>query len=354
MTDDVAIAKRAFEPLVAAASGNPRALLAMAAKALHREDDVRCYQLVQEALSLAEGDSELMAMGADLLARSVPSWHVRMMNDGPRNQAFQDAIERAVAPGAKVLDIGTGSGLLSMMAARAGAQSVHTCEMHPVLAEVATGIIASNGFADRVTVHAINSRKLDPEADLGGPADVVVAEIVGDDLICEEVLPSMRDAVRRLARPGAKFIPRGGEIRVALAHYANADKADFSTLCGFDVSAFNRLQPSRLSVKVGDPALVVRGEAISLFDFAFDTADVQGERAEAELVANGGPVNGVIQWFRLTMDDVAQFENGPDQCDSSSWGWKFFRFAEALDLQPGQRVAVSASVAGNRLRVWQA
>jgi type III protein arginine methyltransferase len=353
MKDDSAIAERAFEPLVAAASGNPRALLALAAKALHRHDDGRCFQLVQDALALAPDDAELAALGADLIARSIPGWHVRMMHDEPRNLAFQKAIERAVTPDAKVLDIGSGSGLLAMMAARAGAQAVHTCEMHPVLAEVAAGIISANGLADRVTVHAMISSKLDPQADLGGPVDVVVAEIVGDDLVCEEVLPSMRDAVRRLARPGAKIIPRGGEIRVALAHYTNFEQSSFTDICGFDVSGFNRLRPARVSVKVSDPALVVRGEAKSLFDFAFDTADVQEARATADLVATGGPVNGVVQWFRLTMDETAKFENGPGMCTSSSWSWKFFPFADEIDAQAGQRVAVSASVAGHRLRLWR-
>ncbi|MEL7220183.1 MAG: 50S ribosomal protein L11 methyltransferase [Bacteroidota bacterium] len=44
------------------------------------------------------------------------------------------------------MDIGTGSGLLAMMAARAGAQEVVACEMNPLLAEAASQIVEQNGF----------------------------------------------------------------------------------------------------------------------------------------------------------------------------------------------------------------
>src|SRR5205807_9885921 len=50
----------------------------------------------------------------------IPPWHFVMMNDGARNAAYDAAIRRAAA-GKRVLDIGTGAGLLAMMAARAGA-----------------------------------------------------------------------------------------------------------------------------------------------------------------------------------------------------------------------------------------
>lgn len=59
------------------------------------------------------------------------------------------AIEAAV-PGKVVLDIGTGSGLLAMMAARAGAARVIACEMNAAVAETARRIIAANGLADRM------------------------------------------------------------------------------------------------------------------------------------------------------------------------------------------------------------
>lgn len=353
MDSDRALMNKAFDPLVAAAQGNPKALLGLAEQARLNGDFGRCVELVKDALAAGSGDAEMTSLGRTILARLVPGWHFPMMRDEARNQAFLRAIERAVKPGMKVLDIGSGSGLLAMMAARAGAGHVHTCEVNLVIAEAAREIVSRNGFADRITVHMCNSKKLDPATDLGGPADLVVSEIIGKDLVCEEVLPTMRDAVRRLARPGARFIPQGGEIRVALAHFADLERNRAGDACGFDLSPFNRLMSARITARANDPELSLRSDPVSLFEFDFTTADHQEERAEMELVATGGAVNGIVQWFRLQMDAVESYENAPGPDSLPSWGLGFIPFDRSRDMAAGERLAIAASVAGNRLRIWQ-
>lgn len=354
MESDIVLARRAFEPLVAAAKGNARALIALAGEALRNGDHKRCHELAQEALRLNPDDREVVSEARTLIARMVPGWHFPMMRDEIRNQAFKDAIERAVRPDMKVLDIGSGSGLLAMMAARAGACEVHSCELNPIIADTAMQIVRNNGFAEQITIHACNSLRLDPVTDLGGPADLVISEIIGKDLVCEEVLPSMRDAVRRLAKPGAQFIPRSGEIRVALAYFARLDDRKVGETCGFDLSAFNQLQPARFNVQVNDPSLAVRGETAELFSFDFSAAEAPADSASLELVASGGMVNGVVQWFRLQMDDFGSFENFPGPHSSRSWALIFFPFAVTIETDPGDRIGVVASVAKNFLRIRQA
>lgn len=354
MSSDKALAKRAFEPLIAAARGNARALLALADQARQNGDARRCHELAQDALALSPNDPAIDYGVRLLLARMVPGWHFPMMCDEIRNRAFQDAIERAVRPDSKVLDIGSGSGLLAMIAARAGAREVHSCEMNPAIAAVATQIVRSNGYADRITIHSSNSRNLDPVTDLGGPADLVISEIIGKDLVCENVLPSMRDAVTRLAKPGAQFIPRSGEILIALAHHDRLDERKVGEACGFDLSPFNRLSATRINVQVNDPSLELRGETASLFSFDFASAEAPSDSASLDLVATGGPVNGVVQWFRLQMDEHGAFENHPGPESSRSWALLFYPFAKPIDLAAGDRVSVAASIAKNVLRLWQA
>lgn len=354
MLDDATLISLAFDPLVAAAKGNARALVALAEQARRSGDLLRCRQLGQDALELAPDDPEIAFEVRAMFARTVPEWHFPMMQDTVRNAAFQGAIERAVRPDTKVLDIGSGSGLLAMMAARAGAADVHSCELNPIIAAVARQIVQQNGFDGQVTIHACSSRKIDAEADLGGRADLVISEIIGKDLVCEEVLPSMQDAVKRLAKPDARFIPQGGQIRVALAHYSKLDKDRLGEASGFDLSAFNQLSPARFNVPVSDPELELRGEVADLFTFDFASPNPWTDRATRELVATGGRVHGVVQWFRLQMDETGSFENEPGPDSSPSWALIFFPFGEPIETKPGDRIRVAASIAKNLLRIRQA
>ena len=103
-------------------------------------------------------DARLML--AQLHKSAVSAWHFPMMNDRPRNEAFDEAIRSVVESGDLVLDIGAGSGLLSMMAARAGAQKVVACELVEDLAMMARDITAANGFEGQINIVHSESQAL--------------------------------------------------------------------------------------------------------------------------------------------------------------------------------------------------
>ncbi len=342
-----------FEALVDAAGANARALMTIAYRARRTAWRGRAIQVAANALALAPGDPALAAIARAIRTANVPKWHFPMMRDAPRNAAYAAAIARAVQPGMRVLDIGAGSGLLSMMAARAGAGEVVGCELDPVIAEVAREVVAANGLDGQVTILNRHSTAIDAQSDLGGGADVIVSEILGKDLVCEGVLPSLRDAAQRLLKPGGRMIPAAGHIRVALAEWPRWDDAAVGEECGFDLFAFNRLLPPGMSVAVGDPTLQLRSEAATLLSFDFSATEGQMMAGVVELAGTGGRVNGVVQWIGLQMDERGWFENRPHPCSTSSWVAVFHGFTEPLDVQTGDRVRIAGRVIDDRLLVWR-
>ncbi len=312
----------------------------------------RAAELADRARFLEPDDPEVGLIAADIIAQTIPSFHIQMMRDAPRNAAFEAALRRNVRPGIRVLDVGSGSGLLAMMAARAGATDIWSCELQAPVAAVAKEIVADNGFADRITILAKHSDEIDAGADMGGLADLVVAEIISSDIVSEQVLPSMRDVVRRLARPGARLIPRRAEIRVALAQWDDLDQQYVGDICGFDLSPFNRLVKREFHLPVDSNSLSLSGPSQALFSFDFAVQDQGADYTQILLESDGRPANGVVQWIYLQMDETGSYENRPGQGAGSSWDAYFHPLAGPITPAPGTTISVAATHRGNRLRLW--
>lgn len=347
------LARAAFEPMVAAATGDGRKLAALALMAHTIGLKPRSYPLAREAQALAPDDADVASMTRELIAGDVPGWHFYMVLDDARNEAFEAAIKRAVTPDSRVLDIGAGTGLLAMMAARAGARSVVSCEMNPAIADVATEIVALNGYADRVRVVSRKSTELDAEADLGGRVTLIVSEIVSNNLLAEDVLPTMADAVARLLAPGGRMIPESGQIVVSLADWDGYGRDGMGDVAGFDMRPFNRLEQTPLRLKVGDRGIALRGEPADMFDFDFRTGGPwPAQRHGVDLVADGDYINGVIQWIRLQVDARTTYENRPTPETMSNWAALFVPFEREIAPPPGTKIRVEGAHDGNRVRIW--
>lgn len=343
----------AWEGLAARAAGDPDSLATLARTACSAGRFDRAYALARVAREAAPGNPEIHAATAWPLTAGVPRWHVQMLKETARAEAYAEAISRAVKPGMRVLDIGAGSGLLAMLAARAGAGHVFTCEANPAIADVATDIVARNGWAGRVTVIPKHSTSLDVDADLGGPVDLLISEVIASPLLGEGVLATVADARKRLLRPGAPMIPVRGEVRVALASWDRLGSGEIREMAGFDLSLFNRLVAEPRRLKPDDPGLMLMGPAATLFDFDFREApaDAQG-RGEVMLTASGGVANGVVQWIRIRLDDQVTYENTPGTVEQSAWFYSFYPFATPRRLAPGDVVRVEGRHSSDMVWLW--
>ena len=291
--------------------------------------------------------------GGSALQARVERWHFAMVNDHRRNDAYEAAIRTAVAragQGSRVLDIGSGSGLLGLMAARAGAEGVTGVERVGALAECARAVAGANGLDGRVQIVHAESTEVAPEALAGGRrADLLVSEILDDGLLGEHVLPSVADARARLLAPGAPVIPSaatvwaaaiecrpGGEPLVAPAACGPQEPP----LSGLDLGPYSELfraEPgSYASIRLDRVPHVERTGAFRALDFDFEgpltdppagagAEDVKGGAAAAAArfrrsrevrvpVTRAGPVNAVAFWFTLHLLRPEAPEEASDLC----------------------------------------
>jgi protein arginine N-methyltransferase 1 len=142
--------------------------------------------------------------------RAPLSYHARLLGDLSRMDAYERAIRRLVKPGDVVLDVGCGTGILAMLAARRGAR-VHAVESMPV-AELARELVARNGLD--VQVHRADVRELAPVE----PVDLVVSDFLGCFLVDDGMLDAIAAGSRWL-KPGARFCP--SEVRLLVAPVAD-------------------------------------------------------------------------------------------------------------------------------------
>src|SRR6266496_1606442 len=139
--------------------------------------------------------------------------HRTMICDRVRTEAFQRAIDSVVRPGDIVLDVGAGSGILSVFAARAGAARVYAVERTSA-AVLAQELAAANGVAEIVRV--IHGDVTDVE--LPERVDVIVSEWLGGFGIDEGMLVPVIVARDRWLKPGGVMIPRLVMAWAALVH----------------------------------------------------------------------------------------------------------------------------------------
>ncbi|MDP2325932.1 MAG: 50S ribosomal protein L11 methyltransferase, partial [Gammaproteobacteria bacterium] len=135
--------------------------------------------------------------------------HIAMLNDRERTGRYLEAIRATVRPGDVVVDMGTGSGVMAVAAAQAGAARVYAIEATGI-AKAALRIFEANGVADRITLVEGYSTQIElPER-----ADVLISEVIGNEPLGEKILECTADAVRRFLKPGARMIPLRLQVMV--------------------------------------------------------------------------------------------------------------------------------------------
>ncbi len=260
----------------------------------------------------------------------VPRWHFEMLNDEQRNAAFQDALTRAITPETTVLDIGSGTGLLAMMAARAGAQETFTCEMVPTLAELTRDIIEQNRLTDRIVTLAKKSTSVVIGHQMMRKANLLVTETVDCGLLGEGIIPTIAHAKANLLTEDAQIVPCAATVYAMVVESPRLRNLNCSRMAaGFDVGLINQYAtanyfPVRLAAfdyrALTDPFEVFH------FDFA-NGAIVPDQKTITVRAQREGVAQCIIFWFHMQLDEETSISNEP----GSTTHWE--QALQCLDTQ---------------------
>ncbi|EEF45534.1 probable histone-arginine methyltransferase 1.3 [Ricinus communis] len=232
-----------------------------------------------------------------------------MLQDYVRTGTYYAAVieNRSDFFGRVVVDVGAGSGILSLFAAQAGAKHVYAVEASE-MAEYARKLIAGNpSLGERITV--IKGKV--EEVELPEKADILISEPMGTLLINERMLESYVIARDRFLVPNGKMFPTVGRIHMApfsdeYLFVEIANKALFwqqQNYYGVDLtplygSAFQGYF-SQPVVDAFDPRLLVAPAMLHVLDF---TEIKEEELYEIDIplkfiASVGTRVHGLACWF---------------------------------------------------------
>ena len=262
-----------------------------------------------------------------------------MVTDTQRTGSYAEALRRVVGSDTVVLDVGTGPGILALLACQCGAKRVYAIEPSDVI-QVAREIAAANGYADRIEfIQALSSEVTLPEQ-----ADVLVSDLHGMLPMYRQGLPSIIDARLRLLTPGGALIPRSDTLWVAVFGtpdlYSRAMAPWDANAYGLDMSAARRLVSNAWHHPRPTPQhLLLPPRCWATLDYAtLDSPDVAGEAVWT--ADRSGTGHGLGVWFDSTLTEDVRFSNAPGS-PKTVFGQVFLPWTTPVDVEVGDTVCVA-------------
>lgn len=278
----------------------------------------------------------------------TPPIHISMLNDKHRTLSFLNGIQEVVQPGDVVLDIGTGTGILAIAAARAGARHVYAIEASGI-GKLAKEIFKANGLTDRITlIEGWSTQVTLPEK-----ADVLISEIIGNEPLGERVLETTMDAIKRLLKPNARLVPDKVKIfglpvtiprndlkkhtfvEETIQEWKNWYEIDFSPLVEPPLNS-----PHKFFI---NPFLARDWKALSapvvLADIDLkNIKDLTTNNIITVTTKASGRLDGILEYFELEVCPTKQFLIHPSKADETNhWLSPVWILPEPLNLQTGDR-----------------
>jgi protein arginine N-methyltransferase 1 len=276
----------------------------------------------------------------------------KIIADGERTEAYRQALRQAVKPGAAVLDIGTGTGILALLACQCGARRVYAIEPGDVI-EVARELAGANGYADRIVfIQALSTQVTLPE-----PVDVIVSDLHGIFPLFEKGIAAIIDARRRFLSPGGVLIPRRETLWGALTEvpdiYERLTAVWNDNNYGLNLTAVQKLVTNDFQRNyIKAEQLLASPRCWGTLDYeTIESLDIRSDVTWS--VPRPGTAQGLVLWFDADMAMGVGFSNAPGKPERV-FGQGFFPWPEPFDLAVGDTVsaAISADLVGDDY-IWR-
>jgi predicted RNA methylase len=267
-------------------------------------------------------------------------FHQFLLADKGRTEAYQKSIAQSVQPGDTVLDIGAGTGILSLFAWRAGAAKVYAVEAGGGV-ELARHVCRHNGagnsieFFDEYFQNTVLPHRV----------DVVVTDTGATFGLQGGMLGLILEARQRCLKKGGTLIPSALELTMAPVEFFEGYRRfeiwtrdlyhfDFSPVRSFAANKYYRthLQPENL---LAEPATLAR---VSFYEA--ETTYVSGERTF--VAQRDGILHGVGGWATTELGYGIGFSNSPLN-PTIQWAHSFFPLVQPTPIQKGDHVNVAIS-----------
>ncbi len=255
----------------------------------------------------------------------------RMLADGPRMKFYRELVRRHVQAGDRVIDLGTGTGILAAFASWQGAARVYALDHSTILDDAR--LLAEHNGIERVEFISAHSRKFMLEERV----DVILHEQMGDMLFDEDMVNNVLDLRDRLLREGGRILPARFELYCEPVQLRNERAVPFIwelNVDGYDYSplADRRDQdPGYYHYSETDQSLVAHFlcEPIPLLTLDLHTL----RREELSLsfgvvseVVKAGRMDGYAVFFRALVDDDLVLSTSPlDPGRAPHWGYHLLR-----------------------------
>lgn len=283
--------------------------------------------------------------------------HDRMLADRVRVDAYAQGLAKHLRPDDVVIDLGTGTGVLAMLAARS-ARTVHAIE-HGTIVTWARAVAAENGLGN-IDFHAVNSQAFD----LDEPVDVIVHEQIGDYAFNERVVDNVVDLRDRLLKPGGRILPGRLDLFLEPVQLAEEFAAPYAWTQDLHGLTFRALEPLGLEQTPGYRRQVFRpfpfGHLLSdpRPALTVDLHTIERDGLPTALtvertVVAPGRLDGWVVWFAAHFDDELSFDSAPTSTPTS-WGTPLLR-SDSRPLEVGDVVRLhltAEDLASQRTWAW--